>query len=217
MFDDATIRPTIAISPSRSASSVVPRSITDGDRLVDVLAVAPRADVPLRIERRFRQRARRPSGPDDPRRARHERAGGVGRHPDAEEVGAILVLVVILVRIDLLAVLRLGTGLDEDAFGVAVPAERQRPGAERLVERLIERPGVDVGRRRALSRLGRLDAAPFQLGQELTQPVGEDCDLDLLRGPTLTTRGPSRAWRKNVRSPGWPTVPATKRSGGSKR
>jgi hypothetical protein len=25
-----------------------------------------------------------------------------------------------------------------------------------------------------------LDPAPFQLGQEFTQPVGEDCDLDLL-------------------------------------
>ena len=33
---------------------------------------------------------------------------------------------------------------------------------------------------------------------------------------TLMTRSPSRAWRKNVRWPGGPTVPATKRSGGSK-
>src|SRR5688572_12222595 len=33
---------------------------------------------------------------------------------------------------------------------------------------------------------------------------------------TLTSRRPSRACRKNVRSPGVPTVPATKRSGGSK-
>ena len=32
---------------------------------------------------------------------------------------------------------------------------------------------------------------------------------------TLTTRAPSRAWRKKVRAPGSPTVPATKRSGGS--
>ena len=34
---------------------------------------------------------------------------------------------------------------------------------------------------------------------------------------TLTMRAPSRAWRKKVRAPGSPTVPATKRSGGSKR
>ena len=32
---------------------------------------------------------------------------------------------------------------------------------------------------------------------------------------TLVMRLPSRAWRKKVRSPGWPTVPATKRSGAS--
>jgi hypothetical protein len=32
---------------------------------------------------------------------------------------------------------------------------------------------------------------------------------------TLVTRLPERAWRKKVRCPGWPTVPATKRSGGS--
>ncbi len=32
---------------------------------------------------------------------------------------------------------------------------------------------------------------------------------------TLVIRGPVRAWRKNVRAPGSPTVPATKRSGGS--
>ena len=33
---------------------------------------------------------------------------------------------------------------------------------------------------------------------------------------TLVTRAPVRAWRKKVRWPGGPTVPATKRSGGSK-
>ena len=32
---------------------------------------------------------------------------------------------------------------------------------------------------------------------------------------TLVTRAPVRAWRKNVRCPGGPTVPATNRSGGS--
>src|SRR6187551_528275 len=98
LFDDATIRPTIAISPSRSASSVVPRSITDRDRLVDVLAVAPRADVALRIEWRTAQRTGRAPGTDDPGRASHERSGGVGGHPHAQEVGAVLVLVVIFVR-----------------------------------------------------------------------------------------------------------------------
>ncbi len=32
---------------------------------------------------------------------------------------------------------------------------------------------------------------------------------------TLVTRAPAMAWRKKVRRPGSPTVPATKRSGGS--
>src|SRR6188472_3088922 len=98
------MRPMIAISPSRRASSVVPRSITDRDRLVDVLAVAPRADVALRVEWRTAQRTGRPAGAHDPGRARDERPGGIGGHPHPQEVGAVLVLVVIFVRVDLFAV-----------------------------------------------------------------------------------------------------------------
>src|SRR5215212_6090195 len=104
LFDDSTIRPTMEISPSRSASSVVARSITEGDRLVEVLAVTPRTDVALRVERRTAQRAWRPAGPDDPRRPRHEGARGVGGHPDAQEIRSVFVLVVVLIRVDLLAV-----------------------------------------------------------------------------------------------------------------
>ena len=122
----------------------------------------------------------RPAG-DDPRRARDERARGGGGDPDAQQVRAVLVLVVVLVGIDLLAVLVLGARLDEDALGVAVPAERQRTGAERLVERLVERAAC---RRRRLPRrprrLGGLDAAPLELVEQLAEPVGEDRDLDLL-------------------------------------
>ena len=62
LFDDSTIRPTTSISPSRRTSSVV-RPVEHGRTgLVDVVAVAPRADVALRVERRAAQRARRPAG-----------------------------------------------------------------------------------------------------------------------------------------------------------
>ena len=50
-----------------------------------------------------------------------ERAGGVERDPDAQQVRAVLVLVVIVVGVDRLAVLGLGTGLDQDAV------RRRRP------------------------------------------------------------------------------------------
>src|SRR6478672_8540913 len=123
LFDEATIRPTISISPSRSASSAVPRSITIGPASVDVVAVATRADVALRVERCPAQRTRRAAGRDDPRGARDERPGRIGRQPDAEEVRAVLVFVVVLVGIDGLAVLGLGAGLDQDALSIAVPAE----------------------------------------------------------------------------------------------
>src|SRR6187402_945987 len=139
------MRPTIAISPSRSASSVVPRSITGRDRLVDVVAVAPGTDVALRVEGRPAQRTRRPPRTHDPRRARHERTGRVGGHPHPQEVGAVLVFVVVLVGVDLLAVFGLGASLDQDALGVAVPAKRQRTGAKRLVQWLVEGSSVDGG------------------------------------------------------------------------
>ena len=88
------------------------------------------------------QRAGEPSRGDDPSRAFHERARDGWRHPDPEEVGAVLVLVVIVVGVDGLAVLVHGAGLDEDQLRAAVPAEGQRPGPERLDERLVERRRV---------------------------------------------------------------------------
>ena len=78
LFDDPTIRPTISTSPSPRASQRR-RAVEHGTPgLVDVVAVAPRADVALRIERRAAQRARRPARGDDPGGARHERPRGVG-------------------------------------------------------------------------------------------------------------------------------------------
>src|SRR3954470_9116536 len=128
LFDDPTIRPTISTSPSPRASNVDARSSTERLGLVDVVAVAPRADVALRIERRAAQRTGRPAGRDDPGRPRDEGPGGVGRHHDAQQVGAILVLVVVLVGIDLFTVLGLGARLEEHPLRVPVPAKRERAG-----------------------------------------------------------------------------------------
>src|SRR5207244_11982643 len=59
---------------------------------------------------------------------------------------------------------------------VAVPAGRQRRGAEGLVERLVERLFVRIdGRGRVLH-----DAAPVELDEELAEAIGEDRDLRLL-------------------------------------
>ena len=59
-------------------------------------------------------------------------------------------------------------------------------------------------------------ACAHHLVEQLVDPLGERGDLLLLQGDADDPRHPSRAWRKNVRAPGSPTVPATKRSGGSK-
>src|SRR5436190_22568922 len=108
LFDDPTIRPTISTSPSPRASNVDARSSMERLGLVDVVAVAPRADVALRIERRAAQRAWGPASRDDPGRPRDERPCCVRRHHHPQQVGAILVLVVVLVGIDLFTVLGLG-------------------------------------------------------------------------------------------------------------
>ena len=120
-------------------------------------------------------------------------------------------LVVVVLGLDL-DLDRVGPRLDEHPLGVGVPAERQRRRPERLDERLVERSGVGrpVGRRPSRRRRG----------SRARRGAGRAAR----RGPatwtfsrtTLTTWLALRAWRKNVRWPGSPTVPATKRSGGSK-
>ena len=104
-------------------------------------------------------------------------------HPDAQQVGPVLVLVVILIGIDGLAVLGLRPRLDQDQLVVDVPAECQRPRPERLVERLVERSGV-VDDVRRVRRRPRRPGAPARKGG---RPAGRPG-----RRP-----GPSRArcWR----------------------
>jgi len=68
------------------------------------VAVAAWADVTARVEGRSAQRARWPAGRDDLGCARHERPRGRCGHPHPEEIGPLLVFLVILVGVDGLAV-----------------------------------------------------------------------------------------------------------------
>src|SRR5439155_24016438 len=108
-FDDPISRPTISISPSRSTSRARAVSIIIGPEepngsssvaptSVDVVAVPARADVTLRVERLATQRARQAPSRDDVEGALHEPARLGRGQPDAERVGAIVVIVVDLLE-----------------------------------------------------------------------------------------------------------------------
>src|SRR6185369_12625491 len=112
--------------------------------LVQPVAVAARAQVALRVERLAAQRARRATRGEHAERAADERPRRQRRDPDAQQVRAVIGVVVELLV--LLLVLGLLAGLEEDEVILRVPAERQRAGPERLVDRLIEGRRVGVER-----------------------------------------------------------------------
>src|SRR5215211_4671547 len=80
-------RPTRAWPPGLRPCQVAPGSVH--------VAVAARADVAFGIERHAAQRARRPPSGDDLDGMRDEAARGRGLEPNSEEIGAVLVLVVV--------------------------------------------------------------------------------------------------------------------------
>src|SRR5258706_674276 len=180
LLDEPTSRPMRSSSPSRSAASVV--SLLSA-RSVDVRAVLARADMAGRIEWVAAQGAGRPARTDDPERSLDECACGIRGEPDTQEVGAVLVLIFELDRVGLgLRIdvgLRLSTRLDENPLGVPVPAERQRPGSERHVQRLVEGllVGVDRGRR-VLD-----DPLAGELDEQASQPLREHREPGLLGRP----------------------------------
>src|SRR6476469_8304123 len=89
------IRPTISMSPSRRTSSVWTGSIMGGrPRSVDVVAVASRADVTLRIERLAAQRTGQPPRGDDLEGAVDEGPSDLEGQPDLEGVGPFELVVV---------------------------------------------------------------------------------------------------------------------------
>ena len=103
-----------------------------------------------------------------------------------------------------------------EQLGVAVPAQRHRADAELLGDRGVERVEVVAAERRG-GRDRRLTAGAAQdLVEQRVDALGERPAPGSSRGRPTRRAAPSRACRKNWRSPGWPTVPATKRSGWSK-
>ena len=110
-------------------------------------------------------------------RAFDERARDGGRHPDPEEVRAVLVLVVISSGSIGLAVLVHGAGLDEDQLRAAVPASVSDPARKASMSGSSSGAASAHGGRPGHDR--RL-AAPLELGEELAEPLGQDRDLGLL-------------------------------------
>ena len=156
LLDDSTIRPTTSISPSRRTSSA--RAPVDHGRtgLVDVVAVAPRADVALRVERVAAQRARRPAGADDPR-SPARRTTGPRRRSSGRAAGRARPRPRRRPRRDRSASPSSSTGprasTSTSSSSPSQPSVSE-PRPERLVERLVERSGVVAGDRRV--RGGRL-------------------------------------------------------------
>ena len=188
--------------------------VVAADPVVQPVAVAPRAEVALRVERLAAQRARRAARGEHPQRPADERPRGERRHPDAQQVRAVIVVVVEASSSSSSSSSVCSRGLEEHEVVLRVPAERQRAGPERLVDRLVEGRRIGVER---LERAGALDAAALQLVEQLVEALDRGRRPGPSRGRPRSTRVPSRAWRKKVRLPGSPTVPATKRSGVSKR
>jgi hypothetical protein len=140
--------------------------------------------VTQRIEWCPAQRTGRTPGGHDLRGAHHERPRRRGGHPHAEQIGPVVVLVIVVVGVDRLAVLVLRAGLDQHPLRTAIPAERQRTGPERLIERLVERAAVRrplVGRRGGGFGFGQLDDAAYvELVEQRAEALGQHRDLDLL-------------------------------------
>ena len=220
LLDEPTSRPRTSSSPSRSRGR---RSVGSGNGVgpangvtsaaaepggsVDVVAVLARADVAGRVERVAAQRAGRPPGADDAEGALDERAGGVGGEPDAEQVRAVLVVIVDL----------------DERFALASTSSSSSPGARasmRMRSASPSQPSVSVVARKAslsgsssgfssgLMGAGGSSTMPRRSSSTRSCPSRSASTATwAFSSATLTTRRPSRAWRKNERLPGSPTVP----------
>src|SRR6266704_3806085 len=112
--------------------------LRSGDRsaAANPVSVLAGADMAGRVERQPAQRARRPAGGDELKRAPGERArrGGRDRHPQDRRP---VLRQLLGQRFDRLVAQLLS--LDDDALVVAVPRPRDSPDPEVLHQRLVER------------------------------------------------------------------------------
>ena len=170
---------------------------------------AGRRDRPGRAAGRRAGTAARPAAIT--RRARSTNARATGRldaHP--QRVRAVLD-VLEQGLLGHLGVFDRGLGLDHDQARVAVPRQAHGADPELLVDGLVQRLGVRVRTPAARCRCARRPRrAAARAGRPAPPPAASPA-------ATETTRAPSVAWRKKVRSPGSPTVPATNRLGRSNR
>ena len=172
---------------------------------------------PVGLERLVAERARRPPGGHDRQRPLHERARRGAGHPHAQAWSGP----------------RPGPPRGRgprsprrprnscasitSSSESGVPAQRHRTDAELLGDRGVERVEVVAAQRRG-GRDRRLSAGAAQRPRRAARRRARRAP-----GPAASRGRPTRrAGRRGpagrtVRSPGWPTVPATKRSGWSKR
>src|SRR3984885_8131723 len=132
-FEATTSRPSTSRVPLASRSSAPVFSLSArpeagwlasgrraGSRIADPVAVLPRADVPVGVERQPAQRAGRPALADQPQRPLGERPGRAGRDPDPQHSRPVLGYLVGQVLDRVLGFL---LRLDDHALSVGVPGQ----------------------------------------------------------------------------------------------
>lgn len=158
---------------------------------------------------------------DDVEGALGERPGLGASEPDPQHRGPVLLVLqepflgLGEVLLGLGVELHEGLRLDDHALFLAVPGEGHGADPELLLDGCLEGSGVGVLGGRHRGYRGAAAATAYDLVQQLVHALGERCDLGLLQGHAGHAGAAWVAWRKKVRRPGSPTVPATKRSGGS--
>ena len=231
-FDASTSRPS-TLERRRRASSVSASSTVEARRPAvsssgpvtaqrsAAVAVLPRADVPLRVERAAAERARRPAGRDDRARRASANARAPGRRraapaassgPSSSSSSRASVLA--RPRRPRLGGLRLDD--DHARRRRPRPAPSRRPGTPRRSAassgaRSSSCGGATAGTARSPPR------APQHLVEQLARrarPAPPPAASPAR--PTLIARAAARPAGRRCAAPGSPTVPATKRSGGSK-
>src|SRR5664279_6365174 len=135
-FDASVSRPVMVISPMVSTSSIAASSIAESAGSAEgtaVIAVQPRADMTVGVERVVAQGARRPPGGDDPFGVLGEVPGLAQRHEHPQRVRTVLAVL----EHDLFADLFLAQRqqFHDDLRALAVPGQAHGADPELGVDR----------------------------------------------------------------------------------